>query len=145
MSLQKPPVYSTKIKIPKFEPDDRNIQLEDCVNVDKYNELIRRINKELSDGNITEHEAKFLKLCATRWIVFDYSNVAQYYATNASETVQRLLEQSTMILIDVDKAFENTTTTVRKFVNDVSNQFIENNLDMFDMYDFSEDKTVDEN
>jgi len=140
-----PPVYSKKIKIPKFEPDDRNIQLEDCVNVDKYNELIRRINKELNDGNITDYEAKFLKLCATRWIIFDYSNVAQYYATNASETMQRLLEQSTMVLIDIDKSFENTTKTVRNFVNDISNKYIENNLAKFEMYDFSEEQSVDEN
>ena len=137
------PVYSKKIKIPKFEPDERNVNLEDCVSVTKYIELIGAINGALESNEITEYEAKFLKLCATRWIKFDYENVAQYYATKANEKMQNLLEKSTMVLIDVDKAFENSTTTARNFVDEISNKYISNNLELFERCNFSNESEIE--
>lgn len=123
--------YSKGIKIPKFEPDGTNVELEDCVNVDRYIFLLKDIDVKLKEKKITEIEAKFLKMCATRWLKFDYENVAQYYASKASPEFQRCLEQSAMILIDIDKAFENTIVKSRDYIDKVSKRYIIDNIDKF--------------
>ena len=131
--------YTKKIKIPKFEPDESNVSLEDCVDVDRYIALLRDIDTRLSKNKITPEEAKFLKLCATRWIKFDYENVAQYFATKASPEVQDCLEKSAMILIDVNKAFENTIVASRDYIEDISKSYIAENIDKYQDVDFNRD------
>ena len=98
--------YTGKFSIPPFEPSDEDISLDDCIDVDKYVMLLEEINDSFKKGEIASNEAKFLKLCATRWIKFHYGRTAQWYATKAGEDAKRLLEKSAMILIDLDKAIE---------------------------------------
>lgn len=98
--------YSRKFAIPPFEPSDADYSLNDCVDVDRYVQLLESINESLNKGEITKSEAKFLKICASRWIKFHYGKTAQWYATKASSVMKDLLEKSAMVLIDLDKATE---------------------------------------
>jgi hypothetical protein len=47
----------------------------------------------------------FLTTAATRHIVFDYAKIAEYYA-HAEPEVQRLMEDSALVIIDINRAIE---------------------------------------
>ena len=47
-----------------------------------------------------------MRFAATRHIVFNYSKVADYYA-HSSKEVQELMEQSALVIIDVNDAIAN--------------------------------------
>ena len=137
--------YSRKIKIPKFEPSEENVELEDCIDVTRYLELVREINADLKEGKISKEEATFLKLCATRWIKFHYGKVAQWFATKASPAMQRHLERSTMVLIDVEKAFENAIIDGREYFDKVLKRYVtEHSIDYYSHIDLEKANMVDE-
>ncbi len=111
--------YTGKFSIPPFEPSDDDINLNDCIDVDRYVELLDSINADLMEGKIAPNEAKFLKLCASRWIKFHYGKAAQWYATKASEPMKVLMEKSAMVLIDLEKAMEYGIVKGAKYVDRV--------------------------
>ena len=94
--------YSTKVDIPQYLPAKTYPKLWELCDKTKYNELVRNI--ALSD--VPEEVAEFLKIAATRHIVFNYAKIADYYAHADVET-QRLMEQSALVIIDVDDAIAN--------------------------------------
>lgn len=95
--------YSRKIAAPVYEPImDVAPMISDCVNTDKYDQLIA----EIEQAEISEDDKRLLKLAAARHIVFDYKNIAERYA-NADKLVQQLMENSALVIIDFDKAIEN--------------------------------------
>ena len=94
--------YSRVIKIPQYEPSNVAPQLLELYDTVRYGELLRSI--ELS--NIPDDVKKFLRFGATRHIVFNYAKIADYYA-HAEPDVQRLMEQSALVIIDVDDAIAN--------------------------------------
>jgi hypothetical protein len=53
--------------------------------------------------NIPANVRSFLLCAAERHAVFDYQAIAEYYAHAAPE-VQRLMEESALVIIDFDKA-----------------------------------------
>ena len=95
--------YSRKIAAPVYEPImDVAPMISDCVNTDKYDQLIA----EIEQAEISEDDKRLLKLAAARHIVFDYKNIAERYA-HADKLVQQLMENSALVIIDFDKAIEN--------------------------------------
>lgn len=98
--------YTQDCRIPKYVPDGRNVELEDCVDVSKYESLCREIDLSLGRKEISESESVFLKLLASRWIRFSYADIAQWYCTKASVKMQRHLERTAAVVVDMDKAFE---------------------------------------
>lgn len=67
-----------------------------------YNKLISDIEK----SNLSNEEKNFLKLAASRHIVFNYELIADYYSHSEKE-MQVLMENSALVIIDFDKALEN--------------------------------------
>lgn len=95
--------YSRKIAAPIYEPImDVAPMISDCVNTDKYDQLIA----EIEQAEISEDDKRLLKLAAARHIVFDYKNIAERYA-HADKLVQHLMENSALVIIDFDMAIEN--------------------------------------
>lgn len=94
--------YSTKIKIPQYLPSGKCPKLEELFDNTKYKELIYSINK----SKVSEEEKKFLKLAASRHLIFNYSKIADYYA-NADIEMQNLMEQSALVILDVNDAIAN--------------------------------------
>lgn len=138
-------VLKHELRVPKYEPTDENVDLEDCIDATHYLELIREINANLENGSISEEEAKFLKLCATRWIKFKYAKVAQWYATKASPAMQRHLERSTMVLVDVGKKFENAVLDAREYFEKVLKRYVtEHSRDLYTHIDIVKSGMVDE-
>lgn len=95
--------YSHKVKSPIYTPRlDKGRDLSICYDDSKYIRLLRLID----NSDITEEEKKFLKLAASRFIEFNYENIADYYACANKET-QELMEKLALVIIDFDKAIEN--------------------------------------
>ena len=93
---------SDKDLIPQYEPKNKKISIKDCVDSSVAKKLIREINI----ANISQEEKNFLLLAAQRHIVFNYKNIADYYA-NATKEMQILMEHSGLVIVDVDDAIAN--------------------------------------
>ena len=103
--------YSTKTNIPQYEIQGLNIKLSDCIDKQKYVELLQ----EIENSTVSDAQKKFLKLAATRHIRFIYKNIAEYYASTNSE-MQRLMEHSALVIIDIDDAIRNGYARLTKEV-----------------------------
>lgn len=94
--------YTKKINIPHYEPSETKPDILSLYNAEKYGNLINEIN--MSD--ISDEEKVFLRLAASRHIVFNYAKIADYYA-HASVEMQALMEKSALVILDVDDAIAN--------------------------------------
>ncbi len=83
-----------------YEPEvEPNINLEDCIDLTKYNEKI----KALEEYKLTKQQKKILKMFAYRFIKIDFESVANYHSFNASEEEQKAIERLRLVLTDDGK------------------------------------------
>jgi len=94
-------LYTRKIEAPTYEPKNEKPQTGELFDSSKYNELV----KEIEEASINDGLKEFLKIAATRHIVFDYSKIADYYAHSEVEA-QELMGHSALVIIDMDMAIE---------------------------------------
>lgn len=83
-------------------------------NLEKYNNLV----KEIKSKNLDSEIEKFLLYSATRHIVFDYQQIAEYYSHSDKE-VQELMEKSGLVIIDFDDALENGFVKLQKNLEEI--------------------------
>lgn len=95
-------LYTKKVNIPQYQPNDVKPPITGLVDYDRYSKLLRDIN----NSNVTAEEKKFLQFAAARHLEFNYSLIADYYA-HAEPEMQRLMEQSALVIIDIDDAIAN--------------------------------------
>ena len=85
------------------------------MNIDEYLDNLQSvIDNQLSQFGLngglqnasSDEEKKFLRFAASRHIVFTYSKIADYYA-HASAEMQSLMEESALVIIDMDDAIAN--------------------------------------
>lgn len=107
-------VYTTVVNIPQYVPKNNKPALEELCDYSKYSKLKFDIDK----SNVSEEEKKFLKMAASRHIVFNYSKIADYYA-HASSEMQRLMEQSALVIIDIDDAIANGYVKLSKDIQEL--------------------------
>ena len=100
--------YTTKVEIPHYEITGELPEINDLVNMDKYNELVARIK----NSNVTEEQKEFLIKAAQRHNVFNYAKIAEYYAHQDKE-MQELMEASALIIVDFDDAIKNGYVQLR--------------------------------
>lgn len=93
--------YSLKVKTPVYVPSNRMPTIYELYDPMKYKRLMRRIEA----STVSEEEKQFLRMAATRHVVFNYERIADYYA-GASKEMQELMEQSALVIIDFNKAIE---------------------------------------
>jgi hypothetical protein len=91
--------YSQKIEPPTYLPNNKKPEITELYDKSKYNELIDKI--EASELSLQQKE--FLKLCASRHIVFNYDKIADLYA-HSEKPMQEQMESSALVIIDFDKA-----------------------------------------
>ena len=106
-------VYSDKITTPIYEPNGEKPSLTELVDLMKYKSLCNEIDR----SDLSNEEKELLKLAASRHIVFNYENIANYYA-HSDKTVQGLFENSALVIIDFDKAVENGFVKLSKEMNE---------------------------
>lgn len=110
--------YTMKTNIPQYEITGECPTISEMLDKEKTKELIEEI--ETAEG-ITEEERAFLRDAAGRHNVFNYRNIAEYYA-HANPVMQRLMEKSALVIIDVDNAIANGYMTL---LDDVVNMMEE--------------------
>lgn len=114
--------YTIKTNVPQYTPKDNPPKLTDCVNTNKYKELKNKI----LNSNVSKIEKQFLIACATRHYVFNYSKIADYYAS-ASKEMQELMEDSALVIIDFDDAIAKGYVNLNKRINDIIEKRTNNN------------------
>lgn len=107
--------YTKKIESPIYKPSAEKPNINTLLDKKKYLDLLEDIEKM----DLPSSEEEFLKMCATRHIVFDYSKIADFYA-HSSKEVQELMENSALVIIDFNKAIELGYVSLSE---DVAKQF----------------------
>ena len=91
--------YSMKVNIPQYEITGDCPALDELLDTKKGDELIA----EILQSNVPDAEKDFLIQAARRHNVFNYRNIAEYYA-HATPEMQRLMEKSALVVIDIGDA-----------------------------------------
>lgn len=108
--------YSSKIEAPIYEPKNKKPHIMELVDRTKTHRLIREIDK----SNLSYEEKTFLIDAAKRHNVFNYENIADYYAHSSAE-MQYLMEKSGLVIIDFEKAIQYGYV---KLCNEIKNQYL---------------------
>lgn len=103
--------YTFTSNIPQYEIVGDCPELNELFDGEKAAELIEEIEK----SSVREDEKAFLIEAAKRHTVFDYRKIAEYYAYATAE-MQRLMERSALVIIDVNNAIANGYATLNQSV-----------------------------
>ena len=93
--------YTNKTDIPPYEITGPKPELASIYDDAKTLKLI----KEIDASNLTEDEKHLLRAAAYRHVVFNFQSIAEYYA-HSNAQVQKLMEDSAMVIVDIGKAIE---------------------------------------
>lgn len=95
-------LYTSKIVSPHYEPSENKPDISELCDKVKADRLIAEIN---ASESLTDKEKEFLTLAAYRHVVFNFKKIADYYS-NSSAEIQRIMENSALVIIDYEKAIE---------------------------------------
>lgn len=110
--------YVNNITLPNYEPKNEKPNILSLID----NQKTKRIINEINNSNITEDEKSFLIEAARRHSVFNYQNIADYYA-HATPEMQHLMERQALVIIDFEKAYQYGYV---KLAHEIANQYFEN-------------------
>lgn len=115
-------LYTKKIIAPVYEPTGEKPSIEALADTVKT----KTLTEEIIAAKIPEEVKQFLILAAGRHTVFNYQQIAEFYA-HADKKVQALMEKSALVIIDFDKAIEQGLVVMSEeiaevFKDDASNQ-----------------------
>ena len=113
-SIESDKRYTAKVQIPQYKPRNEKPSIHSLVDDRKYKELINQIAK----ASLPDEEKEFLRMAATRHYTFNYSRIADYYA-HASKEMQELMENSALVIIDIDDAIANGYVTLSKNIEKI--------------------------
>ncbi|MGL4404707.1 MAG: ParB N-terminal domain-containing protein [Notoacmeibacter sp.] len=94
--------YSAVIKSPVYEVNGEKPTFAEMYNTGKAEALLA----EIEQVEAPEDVKMFLRAAAARHVVFHFQNIAEFYA-HSSAPVQRLMENSALVIIDFNRAIEN--------------------------------------
>lgn len=106
--------YTKKTEVPHYTPSAEKPPIESLADIEKYSRLLYDINQ----SNVSDEEKKFLRFAASRHIMFRYNKIADYYA-HASPEMQKLMEQSALVIIDLDNAIANGYVKLSKDIRKI--------------------------
>ena len=109
--------YSRAITIPQYEIKGEKPLIPELYNNKKVVELLNHIK----NSNVSEEEKKFLTIAAYRHYVFNYSKIAEYYP-HASKEMQELMEQSALVILDMDDAIANGYVKLSARIQEIMEQ-----------------------
>jgi ParB-like chromosome segregation protein Spo0J len=94
--------YTRKVEAPKYIPKGVKPSVAELYDEAKT----ERIVKKIQSSAVEQSTKNFLIAAAHRHTVFNFENVAEFYA-HSEPQVQRLMEDSALVIIDFDKSIEN--------------------------------------
>jgi hypothetical protein len=109
--------YTGKVEAPKYEPSEEKPQFVELYDKTKFEILI----EEIESSSLNKEHKEFLKLAATRHIVFNYAKIADMYA-HSDKQMQEHMENSALVIIDFEKAIELGYV---KLSEEIASQYLE--------------------
>lgn len=106
--------YTNKVDSPTYEPVGEKPEISDLYDDGHALGLI----EDIKNSKLPDKEKQFLMAAASRHIVFDYGKVANYYAHSNAE-VQKLMEDSALVIIDFNKAIEQGYVKLNDKLNEI--------------------------
>ena len=94
--------YTTAINLPQYEIVGDSPEIGELFDNVRAEDLKSRIRK----ANLPLEVEDFLLTAANRHTVFNYRKIAEYYP-HASAEIQALMEESALVVIDLDNAIRN--------------------------------------
>ncbi len=104
--------YTAKVEIPHYEPTGEQPLLSSLFDTSKVQQLIDGIDR----ADVPDDIKDFLRLAAYRHTKFYYSVIANYYA-HAPKDVQKLMEDSALVIIDIKDAIKNGFVVMSKEID----------------------------
>jgi hypothetical protein len=104
--------YSQSVKVPQYEIVGDEPKLKELFNDDRTQQL----QKEINQSNIPNDIKQFLATASMRHTVFNYSKIAEFYPHQTPE-IQKLMEQSVLIIIDANDAIANGYATFAQTID----------------------------
>lgn len=112
--------YTHKIEVPVYEPRGDCPSFDELLERTRYRELV----EEIKSSDLSQEVEDFLLMAATRHLRFDYEQVAEFYC-HASPEVQRLMEDSALVIVDFDRAIELGYVAVSQKLRDLASEALE--------------------
>jgi len=110
-------IHTRTIEAPIYKITGEKPELKQLLDTTKTDKLLEQINKSDEPESVKD----FLKQAAYRHTVFNYRNIAEYYA-HAPANLQELMENNALVIIDFDKAIENGFV---QLTSEIKRQYIE--------------------
>jgi hypothetical protein len=107
--------YSRAVESPVYTITGACPDITSLVESSRMATLLEAIEAAEADDAVK----RFLRVAATRHLVFDYAAIAEFYA-HADPTVQALMEQSALIILDVDQAIDLGFARLMRELRDVA-------------------------
>jgi hypothetical protein len=107
--------YSRKIEAPIYEITGDKPSVGQLLDRTKTDNL----QAEIAKADLPDDVREFLNYAAERHTVFNFRNIAEFYAHSDAE-MQGLMERSALVIIDFDKAITNGFA---KLTDEISNMF----------------------
>jgi hypothetical protein len=109
--------YTAKMELPIYQPTG------DCPPVSALMDRAKtlRLLEAIAKADMPDEVRDFLASAAERHTVFNFSAIAEYYA-HASADMQRLMEDSALVIVDFDKAMEGGLVRMTKFLGELLKQ-----------------------
>jgi hypothetical protein len=97
--------YTDKVEVPPYAKIGDKPQLSQCYN----DEYCLKLLKAIDAADLPESDKNFLRSAAYRHVVFNFQEIANYYAHSES-SAQQLMEDSALVIVDFDAAIKNGWT-----------------------------------
>jgi hypothetical protein len=106
--------YTDKVTVPPYEITGPKPALSEIYDDAKCQKLIAAIDA----ADLPDDEKHFLRAAAYRHVVFNFQEIANYYAHSDADT-QQLMEDSALVIVDFDKAIQNGWTRLSQSLDAV--------------------------
>lgn len=106
--------YSAKIESPVYQPSGEVPEISELYDEEKANQL----SKNIRAAKLPQDIENFLLAAAERHTVFNFGKIADYYS-EAPANIQRLFEESALVIIDYRQAIDNGFVSITKKMADI--------------------------
>lgn len=101
-------LYSEVVDSPIYEPTGDQPEIDELTDRTAADRLL----VEIAEASLPDDVRRFLIDAASRHVVFNFRNIAEYYA-HASSEIQQLMERSALVVIDYNQAIEQGFVRLR--------------------------------
>jgi len=109
--------YSRKIEAPIYEITGKCPSVPEMMDRAKTETL----QAEIDSADLPDDVRAFLHFAAERHTVFNFRNIAEFYA-HADADTQDLMERSALVIIDFDRAIEEGFVRITRKMGDMAAQ-----------------------